>query len=340
MEAIYEYLSIPFGYLLGWLYSIVDQIFGAGSYFISIALFALIFKIVLLPSAIKQQKSTAKQARLQPKIRRIQERYKGDKNAQQKIQEEQQALYQREGFNPMNQGCAPLLIQFPIIIGLYGAVYRPLTYILKFDRDTVIEGLKKGLETLCNAKVLLGENGKPITFSKNQAEIQIIRHIDEIKEHLIETGSKIGDLDEIAEGLHEFADTQLNFFGLDLTQNPELKFNWLLLIPVLSFLTSMATSLIAQKRQKNNNPAASNKLMSGCTSFGMPLFSAYMTTLFPAAVGVYWIINNIYSFIQTLIIGHFYSADKVIAETMVEETIYRRSKEKNMKILAEQKDKK
>ena len=48
-------------------------------------------------------------------------------------------------------------------------------------------------------------------------------------------------------------------------------------------------------------------------------------------------INNIYSFIQTLVVGHFYSPEKVIARTMVEETIYRRSKENNMKVVAERK---
>jgi YidC/Oxa1 family membrane protein insertase len=99
----------------------------------------------------------------------------------------------------------------------------------------------------------------------------------------------------------------------------------------------MATSLITQIRQKRTNSAASNNAMTGCMTFGMPLFSAWMTTMFPAAVGIYWIINNIYSFIQTLVVGHFYSPDKVIARTMVEETIYRRSKENNMKVVAERK---
>ncbi len=328
-----DILAVPFGWLLGQFYNFVDIFFNSGSYFVAIALFALVFKIVLLPSSIKQQKSSSKQARLQPKLRRIQERYKGDKNAQQKIQEEQQALYQREGFNPMNQGCLPLLIQFPIIIGLYGAVYKPLTYIINLPKDT-IEVCKTALKTLFDSKVIEG------TFNDYQAEIQIIKNIGAIKDYIIQnpTKLKIENLDSIVSEIQNFGATQLTFFGIDLTGEPSFKvFNLLLLIPILSFLTSMATSLISQMRQKRTNPAASNNAMTGCMTFGMPLFSAVMTTMFPAAVGIYWIINNIYSFVQTLLVGHFYSPEKVIARTMVEETIYRRSKENNMKIVAERK---
>lgn len=322
-----DILAVPFGWLLGQFYNFVDIFFNAGSYFIAIALFALIFKIILLPSAIKQQKSTAKQARLQPKLRRIQERYKGDKNAQQKIQEEQQALYQREGFNPMNQGCLPLLIQFPIIIGLYGAVYKPLTYIINLPKETIAT-CKEVLKSLYDSEVIKG------TFSDYQAEIQIVEHIGKIKEHLAVKGTDISD---IAAQIADFGETQLTFAGINLAKTPEFAFNLLVLIPILSFVTSIATSLVSQIRQKRNNPGATNNAMMGCMTFGMPLFSAYMVTLFPAAVGIYWIINNIYSFIQTLIVGHFYSPDKVIAENMVEETIYRRSKENNRKIVAERK---
>lgn len=329
MDGLREILAVPFGWLLGQFYNFVDIFFNAGSYFVAIALFALVFKIVLLPSAIKQQKSTARQTRLQPKLRRIQERYKGDKNAQQKIQEEQQALYQREGFNPMNQGCLPLLIQFPIIIGLYGAVYKPLTFILQIP-ENVITTLKDAFKAISGTL--------NVTVSDYQAELQMVNYIDKIRDHLIAQGTKIENLDEIVADIQNFGSTQFEFFGVNLAEQPSFKvFNILLLIPILSFLTSMATSLIGQIRSKRNNPAAANNAMMGCMTFGMPLFSAVMVTMFPAAVGVYWIINNIYSFIQTLLVGHFYSPEKVIAQTMVEETIYRRSKENNMKIMAERK---
>lgn len=316
MDILYD----VFGWLLGQFYNLVDN------YFVAIALFALFFKIVLLPSAIKQQKSTARQARLQPKLRRIQERYKGDKNAQQKIQEEQQALYQREGFNPMNQGCLPLLIQMPIIFGLYGAVYKPLTYAVRIS-----EGVIATLTEIAKKLELIAETA---TKGRSTVEIAIIDNIDKLWDGALEAGVDVSVLEQIKAFSGEF-----DFFGYSLSQNPSFKpLTLLAIIPVLSCLTSLATSFIGHIRSKRNNPAMANNPTMGCMTFGMPLFSLYFVTMFPAAIGVYWIINNVYSFLQTLIVGHFYSPEKVIARHMVEETIARRSKEANTKLIAAKKN--
>ena len=316
MDILYD----VFGWLLGQFYNLV------GNYFVAIALFAFFFKIVLLPSAIKQQKSTAKQARLQPKLRRIQERYKGDKNAQQKIQEEQQALYQREGFNPMNQGCLPLAIQMPIIFGLYGAVYKPLTYAVRIPEKAI-----EVLTTVAKDLELIAETA---TKGRSTVEISIIDNIDKLWNGALEAGVDLSVLEQIKDFSGEF-----NFFGYSLSQNPTFSpLTLLTIIPVLSCLTSLATSLIGHIRSKRNNPAMTNNPTMGCMTFGMPLFSLYFVTKFPAAIGIYWIINNVYSFLQTLIVGHFYSPEKVIARHMVDETIARRSKEANTKLIAAKKN--
>ena len=316
MDLLYD----AFGFVLGLLYKLVNN------YFVAIGLFALIVKILLLPSAIKQQKGTATQTRLQPKIRRIQERYKGDKNAQQKIQEEQQALYQREGFNPMNMGCLPMVIQLPVIWGLYGAVYKPLTYAVGISKDV--------LSILTDLASGLAQATEKASTNTRMIEISVIDNIEKIWDQALAKGVDVSVLEQI----RAFGEEEFNFFGYSLSQNPSFKpLTLLVIIPILSFATSMATSLIGHIRQKRLNPTAAKNPTMGCMTFGMPLFSLYFVTMFPAAIGIYWIINNIYSFIQTLIVGHFYSADKVIAKTMVEETIYRRSKENNTKIMAEKK---
>lgn len=322
MTAIYDAIAVPFGWLLGQFYNFF------GNYFVALILFALFFKLILIPSAIKQQKSTAKQARLQPKLRRIQERYKGDKNAQQKIQEEQQALYQREGFNPMNQGCGSMLIQLPIIFGLYGAVYKPLTYAVRIS-STAIATL-----TELVSKVVSADGGTTTAQNNRAIEIVIIDNIDKIWNSAIEAGIDVSILEQIKEFSDEF-----NFFGYSLAQNPSFNpLTLLTLIPIFSCLTSLATSFIGHIRSKRNNPAMAKNPTMGCMTFGMPLFSLYFVTMFPAAIGIYWIINNIYSFLQTLIVGHFYSPEKVIAKQMVEETIRRRSKEANTKLIAAKKN--
>jgi YidC/Oxa1 family membrane protein insertase len=65
--------------------------------------------------SIKQQKSMAQMSKLQPRLKALQERHKGDKT---KLNQEIMELYKREKVNPLG-GCLPLLIQFPVIIALY-----------------------------------------------------------------------------------------------------------------------------------------------------------------------------------------------------------------------------
>ena len=53
-----------------------------------------------------------------------------------KLQEELAALYAREGYNPAG-GCLTLFIQFPIIMGLYDVIYKPLTHVLALTEETL-----------------------------------------------------------------------------------------------------------------------------------------------------------------------------------------------------------
>ena len=128
MNAILNIIAIPFGYVINFFYSLT------GSYVLSLMIFAFVTKIVLLPFGIKQQKSVLESRRLAPKIEKIQKKYK---NNPQKAQEETMALYNREGINPMG-GCGPLLIQMPIIMGIYQVARRPLSFISKLSAATLV----------------------------------------------------------------------------------------------------------------------------------------------------------------------------------------------------------
>ncbi len=89
------------------------------SYGWAIIVFTIAIKIVTLPLTMKQLQSTKAQQELQPKLRELQEKYGKDR---QKLAEEQMKLYKESGVNPMG-GCLPLLIQMPVLFGLYQALY-------------------------------------------------------------------------------------------------------------------------------------------------------------------------------------------------------------------------
>ncbi len=105
----YYFLTKPFLYFLGFLYSLV------GNMGIAILIFATLLRIALLPIATKSYESMAKMKKIQPKIKALQERYKDNK---QQLQMEMMALYKRDKVNPAS-GCLPLLIQIPVFFALY-----------------------------------------------------------------------------------------------------------------------------------------------------------------------------------------------------------------------------
>lgn len=110
------------------------------NYILTILIFSIVTQIILFPFSIKQQKSTVKRASLKPKEEEIMRKYRGrnDRETQQKMQMEIQEMYKAEGYSP-TAGCLPLLIQFPVIIALFGVVRLPLTYTTNVDNAKVGE---------------------------------------------------------------------------------------------------------------------------------------------------------------------------------------------------------
>ncbi len=111
-------IAKPIGYLLALIYKLV------GNYGISLIILTVIVKTVLYPLYAKQIKSTANMSDMSEKAKEIQNRYANDKE---KMNEEMQKLYAETGFNPMS-GCLPMLIQFPIIMGLFALLRNPMKY--------------------------------------------------------------------------------------------------------------------------------------------------------------------------------------------------------------------
>lgn len=317
MTFLYEILGVPFGFLLRLIYEHVVQ-----NYAVSIILLTFISRLIMMPSSISQQKGMAKTQRLQPKLRRIQTKFAGD---QRRIQEETTALYQREGYNPMNAGCAPMLVQFILLFGLIGAIYYPLSNFLPNISDTEIKLLTDAV-----SKLDLGS----ATNSTHLAELLVIQHIDSLQGIAgvsQATYDAIKAIDFNFFGLFSLGDVPSNYkdFG---TYGAKAVAIWM--IPVLSFLSSLASGIYSQIKQKKTNPSMAKNPAMGCMTFGMPIFSLLIVVNYPVGIGIYWIASSIFGLLSTIIIGHFYSPKKTIAKIMVDETVERRSRENNLKLVA------
>lgn len=91
---------------------------GVGSAGLSVILFTILFKTILLPLTIKSVRSMSSMQELQPKIKELQKKFSKDR---QKLSAETMKLYQEHGVNPAS-GCLPMILQMPIFFGLYFAI--------------------------------------------------------------------------------------------------------------------------------------------------------------------------------------------------------------------------
>ncbi len=303
-----EILAVPFGWVLSAFYGLTDN------YVLSIVLLTVLVKLLLLPASISQQKNSAKQTRLNTKVNKIRQKYAGN---QQKIQEETQALYQREGFGMGNMGCTTMLIPLFVMIGLYGVIYTPITKVLNFSTATV-----EKIRDFMGIVVDSNKSGRAGLYY----ELNILNKFSEYKDSLGEilSEAEIADLAKLKDNFM--------FMGMDLTQTPNTKeVNILWLIPIFSCLTALASSLFMYMRQRKQNPEMAKNPSMGCMTFMSPAMSLWFTFIMPAGVGLYWIISNIISFIQQVVLTTLYSPKKVLAQQMVDETVARRSRENNVK---------
>ena len=125
MYTILGIIAKPLGWLIDFMYGLI------GNYGITVIIFTLIVKLCLYPLYIKQTKSTVKMAEVQPKMQALQQKYANDKET---LNIKMAELYKEEKFNPMG-GCLPMLIQMPIIMGLFALLRNPMMYI---NEDSMI----------------------------------------------------------------------------------------------------------------------------------------------------------------------------------------------------------
>lgn len=114
---MWDLILNPFVTILTWLYAALNQ-----DIVLAIIVLTVIIRFLTYPLLARQQESSRKMQQIQPQLKKIQEKYKNDKE---KLSQAQMQLYRENKVNPVG-GCLPLVIQFPILIGLYQAIFFAL----------------------------------------------------------------------------------------------------------------------------------------------------------------------------------------------------------------------
>ncbi len=256
-----------------------------GYYLFGLFLFALLVKLILIPFAIKQQKTSIKQAKMRPKEMAIRKKYRGrnDQKTQQEMQNEIMRLYETEGYSPMS-GCLPLLIQFPILIILYNVIINPLKYICDWS-----------VEQINNIATTLGQT------IQSGRDISLIQFITPDKYDAINAGLTEAGLEAV-----NFADIPEFSMGIfDLSANP----SWtsiLIIVPILTFVFQFFAMKIQRKFTYQPGMAEQTKQSKASLimmDIMMPLLTTWISFSVPAAIGIYWMFNNILGVAQSIILS-------------------------------------
>ena len=311
MGSIMDIINVPIGYLMRWLYQLV------GNYGVAIILLAVITKLLMVPLGIKQHKGQLSQMKFRKRIARIQKKYAND---QQRMQQEMQKL-QAEGYSP-TAGCGTMLIQFPILIGIYNVIRAPLQYVVGLPKDVI-----EKLATLA---------------MQDPKKIDQIALIDFIEKN--EAACR-----PIMNG-HEYFSMDLNFLGLNLADLPKsLEYflksivpipnfdaSWLWLIPILSALTAVLSTVLSQRMGPAKYMQDPNAQGKGTGMF-MQVLGPYMSYAIafsvPTGLGLYWVCSNILMTLQTVALNLIYNPDKY-KEMYDKEEEERRLKKRKKKELA------
>lgn len=283
-----DLITIPFGYLLGWLYQLTS------SYGLALILFAILVKLVLMPASAKGKKSTMKMSRLTPQMNLIREKYAND---QQKMNMAIQELYKKEGVS-MTGGCLWSLLPLLVLLPLYSVVRQPIIYMLHESMETtsaIMNTIKEAMPNLVNSGNLY--------YEQMLAAPLLPRFAEELK--------GIVSNPQTLEGLN------FQFLGIDLARIPNIaiwnwdNFGWanwgLLLMPVLSVasqfvsmfvMQKMNNSLVTNEKGIQDQEAAKESQMNKTNKtmmYIMPLMTLWIGFTVPAALSLYWFIQGVVS---------------------------------------------
>ena len=297
MSTIGYYICVPFAWLVRLFYNLTN------SYGVALILFTLVIKLIMLPFQMKSKKSMMRMSRVSGQMQDLQKRYA--KN-QAKLQEEMQKLYEEEGVNPMS-GCLWSLIPFPILIALYSIIRQPITHFMMLSKDvlqTVVQSAADAGVNLTNIVMMDKATGTPALKDglyqlASYGQINLVKAVQEM-------GLSTPD---------GWFNVNYKFLGLDLTATPweyvkSFTFTWavigVILIPILAGLSQFVFSKLTMKTQPQADAAGGASMKS--MMYMMPLMSVYIAFIMPAALGVYWIAQSVFSLIQEAILNKTFSA--------------------------------
>ena len=306
---VWDYIKLPFAYLLEWLYAF------CGNYGLSLILFGIIVKIILLPAAAKSKKSMMKMSRLTPQVKALEAKFGDDKQAYQQAVNE---LYKREGASGCS-GCLWALLPMLILIPLYQIIREPITWLM-FHGDASPKLLAEVQNVFINLKNSAIAQDSASALAKLDVsgfywQVQALPYIGQVKTELASIAPQLYTMNTRLLGVEMATIPNLMFwkyFDINGVWNSIGQF----LLPIISGGTNMLsmwlgqklnnTVVVDEKGQQDAEMAKSANQSNKAMTYMMPLFSVYIGFIAPAGLSIYWITQGLFSLVQDYFLTKYY----------------------------------
>ncbi len=277
-----------FGKLLLWLYNICH------SYALALIIFTLLTKLILFPISYRGKKSMMQTQSLNTELQKLQKQYGKDRD---RLNEETQKLYEREGVNPMS-GCLWSFLPLPILMGLYYIIRRPMLYMMCLTKDEITVAIEAVQKLGYDIGTNVAYQELKVSAMMNQTDVY-----QAVANAVGDSASKLAVID-------------FHWLGIDLAATPSwkiwnLELNWanigLFLIPIVVTIFNLLYSQISQRTnkitmgQQNDTGSDAANATNKTMMIMMPLMYLWFGYIMPAGMCVYMLFNSVFMAAQEII---------------------------------------
>lgn len=306
-------LAWLFSFIIELIYSGVVNLTTVNALGITIILFTLITRVLLFPLSLKQQRSMRSMQRLQPKLQRIQDKYKDKKDPEstRMMQMETSALYKENKTSPF-AGCLPMLIQMPILFALYEILRNTAFYVTSYG--SYFDTMTAAVMNISDYAAPLTENFEGVIRTLGKFDVTTVDSVKDLLAHFTqsnwETFFGLAQFQNLGTDFHSLVSLtqELNsFITFNLTETPSMAFP-MVLWPILAGVSTWLQTYLMQKANDKRLIASGGDPKSNANSTNktmnliMPFFMAFIMLSVPLGIGLYWIAGNIFGILQQILV--------------------------------------
>ena len=319
-----------------------------GNWGVAIILFTILIRLLLTPLDMKSRAGMRKMSKLQPQLALLQKKYANDRE---KLNAKTAELYRKEHVNPLSS-CLPLLLTWPILIIIFGAMRSAANDQLLHQMTRLVSGEEPQLERFLWIKNLWMPDSllkyaypdaatlKGISsdlwqdwfteLQKSDAWIngtlpESIRSLN-LTAANFNSDNLAGTIDKLIEAIkaieingdlpyaNVYKETQLDIW---LIGSVKETFNGLFLLPALSAGSQILMTKISSMGQPKQEPAPGQPNTGKFMQIFFPLLSVYFCLTYTASFALYWVAGNFASLAQTVLINKYLDNKEKKALNMV-----------------------